>query len=607
MSALTARRYASWLEIVEGDAPLLLIAPHGGRAGAAARATLHPKVNDLETAEITREIAARLGARALINAAMDRNELDCNRLSQIRARAPWLLELIAEQVTGILQKAGHAIVLLIHGWNIIEPRVDLGLGLREIGGALRPPPGAHVTATDRFIRESVSMLAARLRDAQIHPTFGLRYPGGAAHNLLQGFTARHAGSNAAPLRQLAAIASQGLLNALQLEMSVAVRLPGELRQRAIDAITDTFAKNGALRGTRPPARRSSPVPIIRHRTPSSSTEKTVSARPCRVGIEFYDPAARLGGMLSYDFGPGAAGGRIMILFEGSRVALFTAEGEAERNGDQLSLGPLTLNASPGGSLNFCGPTVIVDDGTAYLSVERALARSSLETRTEIEATLEFDGAAASFSEILIELDELFSEARSAQLRPKELSLLTPPHAAFGRLHGAIRLNGRIRSCAAYFRLGASFTGLGPQKFITRRMVWANFPRNGGLEAFEARELELDDDACHRIARVFRDGRWTNCSLGKIRIDPAPSLRLPERIAAEASHPDGAQLSIEGRPGTFVMLSRPGPDGTRLQTTLGFAEFRTGDFIGAGMYEFSRRVGLSCSCSGPHNGGEGQQS
>src|SRR5215472_11081306 len=128
MTGLSAHRYPPWLEIVEGAAPILLIAPHGGRAGAAARAILHPKVNDLETAEITREIATRLGARALINTAMDRNELDCNRLSQITQRAPWLLELIARELDGVIRSAGHATVLLIHGWNIIEPRIDLGLG-----------------------------------------------------------------------------------------------------------------------------------------------------------------------------------------------------------------------------------------------------------------------------------------------------------------------------------------------------------------------------------------------------------------------------------------------------------------------------------------------
>src|SRR5271163_3112415 len=91
-----------WLELIDGLGPLLLIAPHGGRAGPAARATLHPKVNDLETAAITRELAHRIGAAALINAAMDRNELDCNRLSQIAAKAPWLLDLIANQVAAIV-------------------------------------------------------------------------------------------------------------------------------------------------------------------------------------------------------------------------------------------------------------------------------------------------------------------------------------------------------------------------------------------------------------------------------------------------------------------------------------------------------------------------
>jgi hypothetical protein len=297
-------------------------------------------------------------------------------------------------------------------------------------------------------------------------------------------------------------------------------------------------------------------------------------------------------MVSFDFGPGAAGGRIMILCDRCRVALFTAEGKAARDGNQLSIGPLALNAAPGGGLRFRGPAVIVDDGTAYLSVERALASSRLDRAAEVEATLEFDGAAASFGDLLIELDELFAEARDSKLRQRALALMTPPHAAFGRIHGAIRLNNNRRTFDASFRLGASFTGLGPQKFVTRRMVWTNFPSAAGHEAFEARALERDDNAYHRIARVFRNGQWSNCSLQEIRIELASSLDAPERIVAAATGAGGAQLSIEGQPGTFVMLSRPGPDGTRLHTVMGFAEFKLGDSKGAGMYEFSQRVGLS---------------
>ena len=226
-----------WLEIVEGDAPILLIAPHGGRAGAAAEATLHPKVNDLETAEITRVLAARIDATALINAGMDRNEIDCNRLAQLASRAPWILDLIADRIEQIIARHGRATVLLIHGWNIIEPRVDFGLGLREAAGRLRPPNGAHVSASDRFINGQLADLAARLRAVNILPSFGMRYPGGAAQNLLQAFTPRHRSSDITAIQRLAAIAESGAIDALQLEMSVAVRLPGALRERNIEAMS----------------------------------------------------------------------------------------------------------------------------------------------------------------------------------------------------------------------------------------------------------------------------------------------------------------------------------------------------------------------------------
>jgi hypothetical protein len=45
-----------------------------------------------------------------------------------------------------------------------------------------------------------------------------------------------------------------------------------------------------------------------------------------------------------------------------------------------------------------------------------------------------------------------------------------------------------------------------------------------------------------------------------------------------------------------MLSRPGPDGTRLHTCLGFAEYYLGDSKGAGMYEFSRRIGIASTAN-----------
>src|SRR6266851_154911 len=141
-----------WLEISEGAAPLLLIAPHGGRVGR------------------------------------------------------------------IIARHGHATVLLIHGWNIIEPRIDFGLGLRQVNGKLLPPVGAHVSASDSFINGPVRELSERLRETGIIPSFGMRYPGGDRQNLLQAFTARHETSTLPPLQALAAMASRGEIDALQLEM-----------------------------------------------------------------------------------------------------------------------------------------------------------------------------------------------------------------------------------------------------------------------------------------------------------------------------------------------------------------------------------------------------
>ena len=237
-----ATKSARWLQTPDGDAPVLLIAPHGGRAGPATRALLNPKVNDLHTADITHELAQRLGAGAIINAGMDRNRLDLNRLSQVMNEAPWMLELIAARLERIVARGGRAVVLLIHGWNVIEPRVDVGVGVKSAGATLLPACGAHVSASDGFINGPLLDFVQSLGRSGIKPTFGLRYPGAGANNLLQAFTQRHAASPVDALRRLAALNARGALEAVQLELSVALRMPGRFRTETIAAIADSFAR-----------------------------------------------------------------------------------------------------------------------------------------------------------------------------------------------------------------------------------------------------------------------------------------------------------------------------------------------------------------------------
>src|SRR5260370_4010225 len=279
---------SSCLEVIDSDSPLLLIAPHGGRAEPRTRSLLNPKVNDLHTADITRTLAARLGASALINTGMDRNRLDCNRLSQLIGQAQWLLEMIAERLAGIVARHGRATVLLVHGWNIIEPRVDVGLGLRNLGGELCPPGSACVSASDDFINGPLTDLADRLRAHGIKPTYGMLYPGGGVQNLLQAFSSRHRETPLPPLGKISETSISRVVDAAQLELSVALRMPGELRARCEDAIAASFSPS--LAATRPPR-----TPLVVNRAPRPRIAKpeigavATVAFPGRVAIEFFDP------------------------------------------------------------------------------------------------------------------------------------------------------------------------------------------------------------------------------------------------------------------------------------------------------------------------------
>ena len=564
----------SWLEVIDSDSPLLLIAPHGGRAEPRTRSLLNPKVNDLHTADITRGLAARLGASALINVAMDRNRIDCNRLSQIIERAPWLLEMIAERVGAIVARYGRVTVLLIHGWNIIEPRLDFGLGLRTLGGELRPPGSACVSACDDFINGRLAGLAERLHSHGIKPTYGMRYPGGCLQNLLQAFSARHCGSHNPPLRSISETAMNGVVDAVQLELSVALRMPGELRARCEDAIVEVFSgkcDSDVVRTAKVINR--APRPTITK--PEIGAAATVAA-PGRIGIEFYDPAARFGAMASFDVGGAGMGARIMMLFDHHRAALFTAEGRPARSASAVTHGPLSMRRE-GASivLAFRGPAVIVPDAAAYLSIERALASGRLDGDTEVEMRFEIDRAGGEF-----DFDRILS-SQGAGADALSSSV------AFGRVSGKVCIDGATRTVNGFARAGMSFTGLGPQKFTARRMVWACFEDEDAPRALEARSVATAEAPPNQTARILGAAGWSHCELRDLTIDTAAVEEPPHRIFASLAHSDGSSCELEGSVECFIPLSRPGPEQSRIYTSLGFASFRSGAHRGAGMFEYSR--------------------
>jgi hypothetical protein len=573
----TASDPAPWLEVIDRSSPILLIAPHGGRAETAFRGP-NPKVNDLHTAEITRTLAGRFGASALVNFAMDRNRLDCNRLGQLAERAPWLLEIIAGRIEEMVASHGRAIVLLIHGWNIIEPRVDFGLGARLRNGRLVPAGHGHISAGDEFINRTVVAIAERLRAGGIVPDFGVRYPAGGFHNLLQVFTARHLESPLPALRRLATIAATGAIDAVQLELSVAVRMPGSMRNCALDAISAAFPIDAAQARDGGPA-----MEVVRAvvRTPAakapapSALKAPTTGIPARAGIEFFDPAAGIGAMASFDFGPTAMGARIMMMLDHRRVALFTGEGAVHRDGGRISLGPLALHAEGREiALTFRGPAVLVPDARAYLSIERALASGILDEAAMVSVRLRVPDAS-------LNLEEVLQSGKSTD------PVSSDPVAAFGRLTGTIAIAGETRTLDGVGRAGLSFTGIGSANFVSRRMVWACLPAGSPYSALEARLITNEDGTGYRAARVFGRQGWRPCDLTEFDLETASAESPPEKIALTLAL-DGAPLSLAGEVRSFVPLSRPGPNQSRIYTSIGFASFR-GSHEGAGMFEYSRRV------------------
>ncbi len=575
-----ARALEPWLETIEGDAPFLLIAPHGGRAGEASRAVLHPKVNDLHTAAITRELAARIGAPALINAGMDRNSLDLNRISQVTANASWFLEAILERIAAIVARHGHCAVALVHGWNVIQPRIDLGVGLRRHGDELRPPGAARISASDEFIHGSLGLLAELLRGHGILTSFGLRYPGGGAQNLLQAFTDRHLHHSSAALRELSAIAARGETDAVQLELSVALRMPGAARERCLAALATVFAALMAPAHEAKSSARNARLSVVRTpgapRLSAPAKSADSSAPPSRVGIELFDPALRIGAMASFDLGTGF-GARIMVLLPDGGVALFTGEGRPTREGNRVRLGPLALQWDRGEmALSFRGPAVVVPDATQYLSIERALASGWLDESMEVAIRLRPFNHDAN-----LDLNQLLADGGGAPAAGSP--------ATFGTLSGSISVGGVAAAISGFGRSGLSFTGIGPQRFSSRKMIWACLEGAPAGAALELRAISAGNGE-HRSGRMLTAGGWIQCTVARIEVETPSMTAAPVRVAAEFTGPDangGGHLI--GHVENFIPLSRPGPDNSRLYTALGFATFTLDGFEGAGMFECSRRT------------------
>jgi len=199
----------SWVTYCDGAVPILLVAPHGGRRPADAPIRDSLKVNDLYTAELTTLLAARTGSYALINHAGDRNDLDLNRISQVRTRAPWFLDALVELLSVLVAHHGSARVFFIHGWNVVQPVCDLGMGLKQKGERVVPASKvAAPTLSASFFTDAILPFRTAALAQGIDVALGRRYPAADKDNLMQVFSPRFADDLAPAIRTLAALSLQ---------------------------------------------------------------------------------------------------------------------------------------------------------------------------------------------------------------------------------------------------------------------------------------------------------------------------------------------------------------------------------------------------------------
>jgi hypothetical protein len=310
------------------------------------------RMNDLHTATLTAEIAAATGAAALVNEELDRNDVDLNRISDAHDGAPWFLERLHELVATAIAQHGRCTLLTIHGWNVVQPAVDVGLGCTP-----GPDPFAAGTAaavSPAFAADALRAFADACAAHGISTTVGARYPARARENLLQLFTRRHRGDPRPLVRALADLGRQ--VDAMQLELSLALRYPGPwrdaLRAACLAALPSLHAP-GAAAATGAPAAGAADPP----------------GRALR--LQLTAPAAS--GLVAVD----RVGARFLLFPPAGGLFLYTGE----RTGVEAphAVGPLVVEPRGGGglALRFRGPMLRFPDTTPFLDLEAGLARADL--------------------------------------------------------------------------------------------------------------------------------------------------------------------------------------------------------------------------------------
>ncbi len=532
-----------WIEVRRGTAPLLLFAPHGARRTLPRRPG-RDNVNDLHTADLTRELGTACDATWIVNETRDRNELDLNRTQQVRERAPWLLDLLATTLEEMVAAHGGATLLAVHGWNVVQSVCDLGVGLIEENGICRPAARGHATVSPAFLQNRLRLLQRRACARGALVTIGARYPAAHSSNVMQLLTARHADEADPLLRRLATLADR--VEAVQLELGIPLRWRGPRRAAFVETLVEVLTappEVGAATGAGAVLLASDDAQGASVGAAPGATTAVVGPLGCggkpttRIGIQAASgPVAVFG---SIDVGTaGATAGRLLVTDAAGRLALFTGE-LVERGGQSLHVPALRIEARDHHAFDvrFTGPMLAFPILTPFADLERGLAAGTL---VDAEVQLRFTPTAP-------------------------LADLAPAAARFGVVTGIVRVDD------ARYRMdvrGAASEGLAPS--APRPNVRLVLPGTvlGDLDLRSSVVSDVAGDPSRPFTAAFRfdvDGvAWSG------------TRAAPARGVADVRLGDGAlRIRVDGAGGASdtldatlerpIPVRRPGAAGSVVET------------------------------------------
>lgn len=552
----------AWMRFVEGAAPIVLVAPHGGRRPADAPIKDSIKVNDLHTAELTAELAARTRGYALINHAFDRNELDLNRISQVRTRAPWFLDALLELVAFLVERHGEARVFFIHGWNVVQPVCDLGMGMRQREHEVLPASKfAAPTLSPTFFSTAVAPFREMALARGLDVAIGRRYPAADKENVMQLFSARFAKEHAPTIRRLAELSALGVVNALQLELGVGLRWPGAERDQFIEAFHLTLGHcaglpsidGGSFAAMSPPVTTANGVHAPDHSL-FAAGEQSVSKR---FGLHFHDPLSGVGimGGVEANAEDATHGGRLMLSLGGTEMALFTGEDEARGIPGHMQVGGLVWRGEPDGfAITYAGPVMRFSHPQAFIRLEEGLAASWVE-RAEVHLRLTI---------------------------PSRVETLPTP-LFLAQLRGEICLQDRAYRIDAWGFLDA-FKPEESGRLLPRRLVSLPFGPDLGLflSLVETPEGPRSSGVLyqHGVPHQLHPDDW---ELHYHMIDGRPTT-------FQVSVASAARLSLQcyGESVTSIPIVRHAAQGSALNVTFGLSRTIWQGREARGVYEFSER-------------------